>query len=1285
MPEEYPLDLDRVSSPEEFGATLTRLRNWAGLSIRELAKKSGVASGTLGSYSSGRHLPRDANVLRDILRACGVEDPVRVLQWVDCLLRVRAPLGKPSRSGTPPYRGLESFQLEDQEWFFGRTALTERLVATTTDPTTEGPVLVVGPSGSGKSSLLRAGVAGRLANTEPGWQLALLKPGPDPMTALAEQFTLLSDETDPVTGQGDLPGVIATVLRQRQSSVLVLVDQLEELFTHDVDVAGRSEFVSVLHSISSITSDGHRVQVLASLRSDFYDAALQIPELRESLQARQVLVGAMTRDELREAIAGPAAKASVTIDGGLVHLILRDLASSHGGSGHDAGALPMLSYALLATWKRGNSKRMTVQNYIDAGGINSAIAHSADAVFSELTGHEQAIARQQFVRLVHVSDDAPDTRRRVRLSELVGGEDEQSRTRRMAVLRRYVDARLITADFDFVEISHEALLSAWPRLREWIDADRAGHRIRTSLTSDATRWDEAGEDAGMLYRGQRLAMVLEWRDSASADWQLNALEQRFLEQSAAAVDAERFRERRNNRVLRVLVSVLAVLVLVAASAATLSFVERARADQARELAVSRQIAGTADRLRETDPALAAQLAVAALRVAPTVEARSALVTATTIPIGTRLPRPSGGKQSMAVSPDGTLLAAAGATTTDADLLLWDLRTAGTTRSAPNPLKGHSSGIYAVAFSPDGQLVATASDDRTVRLWDVRDRERPAKLGEALTGPTDRLLSVEFSPDGRMLAAGTRNAELWVWDVSVRDQVKHLAGPVSGGGEALQSLAFHTELPLLAAADAKRAVHLWRVDGGRLGDRLPSIPVPTKVNVVAFQPGTGVLVAGGNDTLLRFWDVSVPESPRPAAEPLAAASGWINAVAFDGDVVAVASADHKVHAWDLETRSELVVLPHPEPTTGVALRGRHTLITSGADGVARVWPFPSPSIPGAGRKTTGVTFDGKGTLIADAGTDVRIWDLGAGRTPSRLAGPLPLPAGVTAMAGLAEIDDDSTLFVSSARDTFDVWLWDIRDPAAPRLQPKPLRAHTALVEAVVFSPIRRLLATGGDDGRIALWNVTDPANPLQHALLEPNARNVFTIVFSPDGNTIAAATQSGRLLRWDVTNPDAPRELEPVVVSSDYLYSVDYTSDSSLIAAGTATGVVQLYSVDAQQRMTKLGEPITGPDGYVHSVAFSPDNRTLAAGTSTGQVWLWDITDRDAPTVVALVQGPTEGTWKVTFSPDGSSLATVLGNVTAVLDPDPDRVARTICDSAGLLITRDEWRKHVPGEEFRAIC
>ncbi|GHH34695.1 nSTAND1 domain-containing NTPase [Lentzea cavernae] len=1285
MPEEYPLELDQVSTPQDFGAALTRLRHWAGLSIRELAKESGVASGTLGSYSSGRHLPRDANVLRDVLRACGVEDPLPVRQWVDCLLRVRAPLGKPSRSGTPPYRGLDAFELEDREWFFGRTALTDRLVMTTTDPDTTGPVVVVGPSGSGKSSLMRAGVAGRLANSEPGWQLALLKPGPDPMAALAEQVALLSDETDPLTERSDLPLLIAAVLEQRQASVLVLVDQLEELFTHDIDAAGRSEFVAALHSISAITSGSHRVQVLASLRSDFYDAALQLPQLRESLQARQVLVGAMTQGELQTAITGPAAKAGVTIDGGLVHLILRDLAPSHGMSGHGAGALPMLSYALLATWKRSSSKRMTVQNYVDAGGINGAIAHSAEAVFSELMHYEQGIARQQFVRLVHVSYDAPDTRRRVRLSELVGGEDESLHGRRKAVLRRYVDARLVTADFDFVEISHEALLSAWPRLRKWIDEDRAGHRIRASLTTDTTRWHDADEDPGMLYRGQRLATALEWRDSAGAEHRLSGLELRFLEHCTAAADAERFRERRNNRVLRVLVSVLTVLALVAAGAATWSFVERARANHARELAVSRQIAGTADRLRETDPALAAQLAVAALRVAPTVEARSALVTATTIPIGTRLPRPSGGKQSMAVSPDGTLLAAAGATNIDADLLLWDLGTAGTNRAAPNPLKGHSSGIYAVTFSPDGQLVATASDDRTVRLWDVRDRQRPVQLGVPLVGPSDRLLSVEFSPDGRMLAAGTRNAELWMWDVTDREQVSRLAGPVRVGGEALQSVAFHPTSPLLAVADAKRAVHLWRVEGGLLGDRLPSIPLPTKVNVVAFRPSTGELVAGGNDAILRFWDVSAPESPRPAAEPLAVAAGWINAVAFDGDVVAVASADHKVHAWDLATRTELVVLPHPEPMTGVALRGKHTLITSGADGVARVWPFPSPSIPGSGRKTTGVTFDGKGRMIADAGVDVRFWDLGAGRTPSRLAGPLPLPPGVTAMAGLAEIDDDSTLFASSARDTFDVWLWDIRDPAKPRLQPQPLRAHTALVEAVVFSPTRRLLATGGDDGRIALWDVADPSNPRRHALLEPNARNVFTIVFSPDGGTIAAATQSGRLLRWDVSNPDAPRELEPVVVSSDYLYSVDYTSDSSLMAAGTATGAVQLYSVDGQQRMAKLGEPITGPDGYVHSVAFSPDNRTLAAGTSTGQVWLWDITDRTAPTVTALVQGATEGTWKVTFSPDGRSLATVLGNVTAVLDPDPDRVVRTICESAGLLITREEWRKHVPGEEYRAIC
>jgi len=385
-------------------------------------------------------------------------------------------------------------------------------------------------------------------------------------------------------------------------------------------------------------------------RSDFYAHAVRYETLVPALQERQVVVGPMSADELRRAITEPARRVKAEVEEGLVELLLADLAplGSTTGDAHEAGTLPLLSHALLSTWERGGHRAMTVAAYRESGGIAHAIAQTAEEVYQELDEEQREHARALFLRLVQVAPDMADTRRRVPLSELAeSGSDELEE-----VVELFVQRRLLSADEAHVEITHEALLRAWPRLVGSIDADRAGLRIHRQLTEAATAWQDSDRDDAALYRGTRLALARDWAADPDRAARLNALEREFLDASIAHEAARQAAERRRTRRLGQLVAALGVLLLVAAGLGTVAVVESAARTRERDLAVSRQIAVTADKLRATDVALAAQLSLAAYRVAPTPEARASLLEAYAQPTVTRLTSASEFLQTLAVSPDG---------------------------------------------------------------------------------------------------------------------------------------------------------------------------------------------------------------------------------------------------------------------------------------------------------------------------------------------------------------------------------------------------------------------------------------------------------------------------------------------------------------------------------------------------------------------------------------------------------------------------------------------------------
>src|SRR5579875_11049 len=412
------VDPDGIQTRTELGAALTQLREHHGFTVRDLARRLDVSPGTLGDYFAGRHVPSIAQrpLVRRLLEHLRVTAEDDVERWIAAIIRARNNSDRRTSRGTAPYQGLRAFEPDDADVFFGRdgetAALLDQLRRLAKEPGESAAIVaLVGPSGSGKSSLLRAGVVaailnGALDTEEEHWTCELTTPTSGPVARSAQQ--------------------------------VLVVDQFEEAFTA-LDDAERAAYLEAL-----APPDG--VAVLG-LRADFYGSAAAEPVLLAALRHAQVLVGPMTEDQLRTAIVRPAQEAGARVEDGLVELILADLAphDAHDRA-HDAGALPLLSHALLATWERAAGKRLTIADYRSAGGIHGAVQRTAEEVYGSLTPGQQDVAHQVFVRLVHLDDDVAVTRRRVSPDELrqLPGVEE--------VLGRFVAGRLVTAEQDSVEI-----------------------------------------------------------------------------------------------------------------------------------------------------------------------------------------------------------------------------------------------------------------------------------------------------------------------------------------------------------------------------------------------------------------------------------------------------------------------------------------------------------------------------------------------------------------------------------------------------------------------------------------------------------------------------------------------------------------------------------------------------------------------------------------------------------------------------------------------------------------
>ncbi len=1214
-----------------------------------------------------------------------------------------------------PYRGLASYRLEDTRWFFGRERSTDALLAhlhaaETADSDSgsdsgsgrSGLVMLVGASGAGKSSLLSAGLVPALQDGGRGArEVVQLVPGSDPLAELTLRIPGLADVLSSADGDRE-PGSVEFARAVREvvgawarrdspdpsdASVsparpVVIVDQFEETFTLCTDEADRHTFIQLLHAAASPPEPGTEpgtdgsalapALVVLGVRADFYDQCLRHPELADALQHRHMVLGPLTTAELREAVTGPAKAVGLELEPGLTELIVREVSADGPRGAHDAGVLPLLSHALLSTWQRRKAGKLTLSGYRAAGGIQGAVAATAEHAWTGLDPAARAAARLLLLRLVRLGEDTQATRRRGTRRQLAAESADPGKTEES--LEALVRARLVTLDAESVEITHEALLHAWPRLRDWIDEDRGGNLLRQRVEEDSRSWEESKRDTSLLYRGSRLDQARTWVESAG-DTHLTRGAGQFL---AASVRLRR----RTVLISRAAVAAVVALAVVAAGAALI-------ARQQRDDAVFENVLAEADRVQASDPSLSAQLSLVAHQLRPDdASTRSRLISIVNTPLSTPLTGHSGAVYLTTFSPDGRLLATA---SYDGTVRLWDVANRARPKALGKPLAANASWVSSAVFSPDGRTLVSAGDDGTIRRWDVSDPARPKALGTPLDGHDGTIYLIAFSPDGRTLASASEDRKVQLWDMTSPARPTPLA-TLTGAGAAVRAIAYSADGRRIAAGGDDNTIRLYDVSNPRAPKRYASRLTghTDLVHSVAFSPDGRTLASGAADDTIRLWDVSDPDRAAQLGAPLTGHTDAIWSVAFspDGTTLAAASADSTASLWNVSEREYPSQVGEPLAGSsgemyalGFSPDGR-TLATGSGDGKVRLWSLATSDMIGR----IGV-FRPDGKVLATGSRDgrVRLWDVQRPDRPVELGEPFTPGEGEVRTPTFSP--DGRTLALAAGNST--VQLWNVSDPRHPVAWAAPVRLKTRFAATVAFSPDGRVLATAYEDFTVQLWDASDPARlrPLGRQLTGYKGY-VDGFVFSGDGRTLASASADGTVRLWDVSDPARATLLGKVL--RDHQGPVNelaWSPDGRTLASGSDDGTVRLWDVTDPAKAHSLGAPLTGHTEAVESLSFSPDGEVLASGGNDNTVRLWKVGDPAKARSIGQSMSPNAKTGNfLAFSPRGGIVGVSSGADTVRLwNLDVDTAVSHICATTRGVLTPERWHEYLPRLSYDPPC
>ena len=1147
--------------------------------------------------------------------------------------------------GKAPFKGLEYFDVCDSNLFFGREPLTGKMAQRLKDE--KSLSVIIGASGSGKSSLVRAGLIPTIKNQNPNWIIHILTPTAHPLEALTIELTRESESVTATATLADdlaknphsLHYFLSRRVQHRGSSphILLVIDQFEELFTLCHDEFEREAFVdNLLACFNRTITSGERkggedcnLMLVITLRADFYAHLAQYPELRDAVAREQEYIGPMSMDELHRAIEEPARTGYWEFEAGLVDLILRDI-------GEEPGALPLLSHALLETWQRRAGHMMTLKGYADAGGVHGAIAHTADSVFNSMSSSEQAIMRNILLRLTEFGEGTEDTRRRASFDELMSQAGSADDVRK--VLNKLAEARLITLSEDTAEVAHEALIREWPQLREWLTQDREGIILHRHITEAAHEWTLLERDRGSLYQGARLAQANEW--SALNPDALNAQERLFLDESNRQAreeeivrEEQRAREarlkQRVQRVLQVLAGVFLIAAIVSGGLAYWANSQRREALRQASIGLASQ---ARLELEGTSPERSVLLAKEALENYPyTWQAEKVLGE---IVHEFRLRHIVTGHTNTVTdiewSPDGSKFAT---TSKDGILRIWDAET----REALLEISVHLAfdagfwlGTSELAWSPDGKQIATAGLDKTAKVWDVAS----GKEIVTFTGHTDEVWGITWSADGKWIASTSKDGTVRVWNAVTGDEKYSLAK----NENLVRAVGWSPDGTLIATVGEDGIAQIWNADSG---DEFVKLTGHTsRIWSAAWSPDGEQVATACDDRTVRIWD---SKTGTELLDLRLASAVWDVAWSPDGKQLATTNATGYAQVWDVSTRKEVYTLQGRTPeqfNITWSPDGKLLGTTAGADFSARIWDASLATITLSGSQDAigwvSWSPDGKRVSTTDNMGDYTtvIWNAVTGNELLTLKGhtiqaqdafwsPDGLKIVTTGWDGLAKVWDTNT---GEELVTFSGHVGDPPGKFTGRLS----------VGGGGWSPDGTRIMTHSGSGFLRIWD----ANTGEEYLVIQTTKDVAPAErWSPDGTRIGSCAIPGILQIWDATTG------EPII--GGFIHNTKNETHGSnvdwcMIGGWSPNGTKYLTTSAAGNGATiwdtKTGEKIlvfTGHTGGLGFPAWSPNGQRVATGDFNGEIKIWDnesgveLLSFKSPIGLVLFQ--------LAWSPDGNYL------------------------------------------------
>ena len=1224
-----------------------------------------------------------------------------------------------------PYPGLVPFTSEQAPWFHGRDHVVEALVDRLRER--RGVLALFGSSGSGKSSLVAAGLLPALAR------------GAVPEVTAGSQRILRA---------GADRGAVISALRKLRSSTgprpeLLIIDQFEELLTHPQpdrpetaqpdpftaetsDPTAGDPATRVLDELVRIAAGDDSSRVLLVLRDDFFPRfSSRSPALMDHLlQGRIVnLTDELTPAALRDIIVTPAQDQGWNVDPLLTDRLIRDLVDQRTRTA-PVTDLPVLALTLHRIWLTATASpsassssgsdrdnTLTLEHYDSVGGVRTAFATWCDQAYRTIPTALQPAARTLVTALVQDPDlgqGTPAVRRRRTVADLTLDDEGRPDNNSVEALEYLTDARIVTTNRDpvtgavLVELAHDTVIEHWQALHAWLEDDRDQRRWLDRTEDRARHWDETGRRSGLL-EDEELAEATRRRASTMPDVVAAYLRASRLQQRARALT-------RAGALLAMVA--LTVLSLVAAGIAVSRNAEAGRQRQEatrqqgealrqRDVAIGNQVLDSGHQLQASDPSLAVQLELVGHRLSPSLESAAGLSDLARSPLSSLRPGSSRTLVSVAISADGLTLA-----TGDIDTTIQLSRSADPLHPIVlgPPLTGRTGWVSALAFSPDGSILAAGSDDGTLRLWSLADPAHPALIGKPQPGSDGAILALAFSRDGTALASGEEGA-IRLLDVSDPGRPVRRGRLASDDGP-VDALAFSPDGRTLAEG-GDHLIQLWN-----LSDRTHAVPLsrPDSVNrgavdSLSFSPDGRLLAAGSGssgddnpDSEIRLWDVTSLKHPARRGPVL---TGHTVSFGPDSATLAAGDDDGTIQRWTVTQPKHPALLGQPlaghvgTVYATVFGPGSRTLTSVGEDGALRRWTLTSTDYPSLlGPALTGhkdivaaVAFSPDGSVLASGSNDgtIRLQDPTRSGIPDR-----KLKTTNDNQVNTVAFSPDGRTLAGAGSDQ-KIRLWNLTGPAGPALLGTPLTGPKDAVETLAFNPAGTVLAAAGDDKAIRLWNVAHPV-PLGQPLTG-HKDIVESLAFSPDGMTLASGSDDASVRLWDVRDPTHPvllatlqREIGAASIVLNEFLAVAFSPDGNTLAGVDLTGTIRLWDVTDPAHPVLRGRPLTNPNGTLYSVAFSPDSRTLAVATDAS-IRRWDLTDPAHPTPLGrALSGHTDAVESVAFSPDGRLLASGSDDTTVRLwDLDVTHAIDLICAGTDGNLTPEQWQRYVPQLPYDPPC